>query len=203
MSFVWEHVSWDPLFHSPAVVVPCAFSTASRKTLGYDSPRPVCCCAQHQSPHRGPRDHDLYWFPQPHHVFDILSYCSVSLATLASWLVFEHESCSYPGAFAHRVSSSWNTLSRYLHDRSLPVPQISLHILSQQDDSIHNFSPLTSIFPNLIPCFILNISSVPYILLFYLYCSLLLPLECKKLCRTKDFIFFTVVSPVLSIVPES
>lgn len=141
--------------------------------------------------------------PQLHHVFDILSYCFVSLATLASWLVFEHESCSYPGAFEHGVSFSWNTLSRYLHDRSLPVPQISLHILSQQDDSIRNFSPLTSIFSNLIPCFILNISSVPYILLVYLYCPLLLPLECKKLCKTKDFIFFTVVSPVPSIVPES
>ena len=65
LSFVWEPASRDPLFHSPAVIAPCALSSASRKMLGYDSPRPVCCCAQHQSPHRGPRDHDLLVPPAP------------------------------------------------------------------------------------------------------------------------------------------
>lgn len=103
------------LFHSPAVVVPCALSIASRKTLVYDSPRPVCCCAQRQSPHCHPRDHDVYWSPSSNMFLTLSPTCFVSLATLASWLVFEHESCSYPGAFEHEFPFP-EYLSRYHTD---------------------------------------------------------------------------------------
>lgn len=193
MSFVWEHVRRDPLFHSPAVCCAVCSQHSIQKDPGFMTAPDQCAAVLRGRVLTVIPETMTHWSPSSNMFLTFSPTCFVSLATLASWLVFElaRESCSYPGAFEHGVSFflEYSVRDIFMTDLFRSLRFHFTHILSQQDDSIRNFSPLTSIFSNLIPCFILNISSVPYILLVYLYCPLLLPLECRSFVRLRILFF--------------